>query len=205
MVGEIQTSFIPKTPISTPASRPIKEKSVGLVTVVTLILALTSVAVWTGAFLYKNILTIGIASAKKSLELVKQDMPLANLARIDDLNSRLNQAETLLDRHVSSSQVFNLLQAMTIPQVRFTSFTFSGSEVRVKGLARGYEDIAAQAKVFKTNQSRIANFTFSDFDLDQSGRVVFNLALTIAPNELRYAAGASIPASTNSPAATTTP
>ena len=209
MPGEIQTSFIPKTPI-TSSAKPASQSSVGLMTIIGLILLLTSAAALGGAFAYKAVLAQEVENIKALIVSKKDEMPAANLQEIERLNNSLTNANRLLDSHVSSNRIFKLLQDNTIPAVRYTSFNFSGTEVVVKGTARTYEDVAAQAKVFDGMTQSITSFAFSDFTVDQTTKIVsFNLALTVAPEAFRYL-GESTPTTPVSPSsatstATTTP
>lgn len=209
MPGEIQTSFIPKTPI-TASAKPASQSSVGLMTVLGLVLLLTSVAVLGGALAYKAVLIQEVADIKVRIASKKDEMPAANLQEIERLNNSLVNANRLLDGHVSSNQIFKLLQDNTIPAVRYTSFSFKGNEVQVKGTARTYEDVAAQAQVFDGMTESITAFTFSDFTVDQTTKTVsFSLVLTVASDVFRYA-GESTPTTPIVPpnptsTATTTP
>ena len=185
MPGEIQTSFIPKAPLT--SAKPASQSSVGLMTVLGLILLLTSVAALGGAIAYKAVLAQEVENIKILIASKKDEMPAANLQDIERLNNSLTNANRLLDSHVSSNRIFKLLQDTTIPAVRYTSFNFSGTEVAVKGTARTYEDVAAQAKVFEGMTQSITSFAFSDFTVDQATKIVsFNLALTVAPEAFRY-------------------
>jgi len=202
MPEQIQTSFIPKAPI-TASAKPAQTAPVGFMTVLALILALASVAAFAGAFAYKEVLTQKVAVAKSSVDRLKEDMSLENLRELEHLNTSLINAKKILASHVSSNRIFALLQQTTIPAVRYSSFNFKGAEVAVKGSARTYEDIAAQAAVFKTMTDKITTANFSDFTVDKITNVVnFNLSLTIAPEAFRYL-GEAAPLPVETPATST--
>lgn len=193
MPGEIQTSFIPKTPVVTTAATPAPQQpSVGIVTVISLVLALTSVAIFVGATAYRIVLQQDIDAKNQQISDLKDNMPPERLKQIERLDTTLSNSKKLLDNHVSVSSVFNLLQSLTIPSVRYLSFNFAGNEVRLKGNARTYEDIAAQAEVLKNNKKTIPTFNFSDFTVDQKTKLVsFNLVLTVAREAFLYKTVAS--------------
>ncbi len=186
MPGEIQTSFIPKSPM-TGQAKPSEPASVGLMTVIGLILALASTAVFGGALIDQAMIKADIAITDQSIAKLRAEMPLKNLQDIERLNASLNNAKSLLAVHVSASRVFDLLQSLTVPTVRYTNFNFSGATIKVKGLARTYEDIAAEAEVLKSRSEAITKFDFADFTIDQKTKeVLFNLTLTVAPEAFRY-------------------
>ncbi len=211
MPGEIQTSFIPKAPI-TAAAKPAERSSVGFMTVISLILVLASVAVFGGALAYKQILTKEISDIKSRIASLRAEMPLANLREIERLHNSLVNADILLTNHVSANRIFTLLQDSTIPAVRYSNFNFSDDQVKVKGTARSYEDVAAQAKVLATMKDKITAFEFSDFTVDKTTNIVsFSLVLTVSPDAFRYvgdlAGSAVLPVLTTgtTSAASTTP
>lgn len=188
MPGEIQTSFIPKAPI-TASARPAQQSSVGFMTVIGLILALSSAAVFGGAFFYKTIIGQRVADVQGRIESLKSEMPIENLKKIEATSISLSNAKNLLEKHVSSNRVFSLLASSTVPSVRFTSFDFKGDEVSVKGATKSYEDVAAQAQIFESEamKSKILSYEFSDFTVDKiTNTVTFSLALTVAPAAFRY-------------------
>ncbi len=186
MPGEIQTSFIPKAPI-TATARPAQSSSVGFMTVISLILVLSSMAVFAGALAYQQFLHQEVNNIKDRIVSLKQEMPVANLQEIERLHAMITNADSLLGRHVSSNRIFTLLQDTTIPAVRYTNFSFNGTEVKIKGTARTYEDIAAQARVFVDLKEAIKEAVFSDFTVDKNTNLInFSLALTIAPSAFSY-------------------
>lgn len=205
MPGEIQTSFIPKAPI-TASAKPAQSSSVGMMTVISLILALSSVIVFGGTFAYKEVLKKEVDGVKASIASKKADMPLANLKQIEQLNISLNNARNLLNAHVSTNRIFTLLRETTVPPVRYSSFNFDGTEVKIKGSARNYGDVAAQARVFDGMKDKITAFQFSDFTVDKTtNTVTFSLALTVAPEAFRYIAeGNGAVGSTAAPSITAT-
>jgi hypothetical protein len=85
--------------------------------------------------------------------------------------------------------LFNLLGAVTGQNVQYKKFEFSDTTVTIGGVAKSYEDIAFQQKVFSTDamaKKAIQNFSFSDFDLDPKGQVSFKLVLVVDKSLLSY-------------------
>lgn len=88
-------------------------------------------------------------SANDSLVKSQQSINKETIEEIKSLNSRLGVIQSLLNRHVAASLIFNELSKNTITQVSFSSFdlkrkadnTFSLS---LKAQGVGYESIVAQ-------------------------------------------------------------
>lgn len=189
MAGEIQTSFIPKAPIATAAYRPAsRPSSVGFMTVIGLILVLSSVAIFGGAFVWQEVRKQELEATLGSIKTLKDGMPISDLQRIERLNASLNNANTLLNGHVSANSIFTVLQANTVPRVRYTSYSFKGSEVEVKGTAPNYSEIVAQANQLK-KITTLKSFDFADFTVNPQTKLVnFSLALSFAPEAYKYTA-----------------
>jgi len=133
------------------------------------------------------------------------------------LNNRLISTESLLNRHVVISPLFDFLETATLKSVRFNDFLYNtnsgGVELLIKGQARGYADVALQSDVFNKSPY-FENPVFSDLSLDERGNVTFTLRATINPelisykklleNEVVVPAPVTIESAVTTPASTTT-
>jgi len=109
-------------------------------------------------------------SANDSLVKSQQSINKETIEEIKSLNSRLGVIQSLLNRHVAVSLIFNELSKNTITQVSFSSFdlkrkadnTFSLS---LKAQGVGYESIVAQDAQFSSApaQKFFKNTSITDF------------------------------------------
>lgn len=189
MDKEFQTSFIPKKTIE-PKSAKIRSGG-GLVNLIAFILFSASLLSAGGAYLYRDSVKADVAEYKISLQRAKAAFEPALIQELQTLDKRLNAANTILDKHIAVSPIFVILQDLTLPTVRYSDFTYELDEatnlvkVEMKGEAKGYNYIALQADLFDKNKF-IKNPIFSDFVLDQTGNVDFNLTFVVDKSLVSY-------------------
>jgi len=189
MDKEFQTSFIPK---KTVIEAPKKIRSGGgvfnLLAFIVFLIALASAG---GAYLYRNSVKTDITEYKKSLNIAKQQFEPSLITELQILDKRLNAATTILAKHIAVSPIFELLQKITLPTVRYSDFAYKIDDktnlvsVQMKGEAKGYNFIALQADLFSENKF-IKNPIFSDFVLDQSANIDFNLTFSVDKSLVSY-------------------
>ncbi len=189
MDKEFQTSFIPK---KTVIEAPKKIRSGGgvfnLLAFIVFLIALASAG---GAYLYRSSVKTDIAEYKKSLNIAKQQFEPSLITELQILDKRLNAATTILTKHIAVSPIFELLQEITLPTVRYSDFAYKIDDktnlvsVQMKGEAKGYNFIALQADLFSENKF-IKNPIFSDFVLDQSANIDFNLTFSVDKSLVSY-------------------
>jgi len=111
---------------------------------------------------------------------------LTDLKRLD---TKLKNGAAVLTGHTTLKPFFDFLGQLTVQNVQYKKFQFDkDNNFELDGIAKSYDDIAYQQKVFASDQGQkyISNFTFSDFDLDAKGNVNFKLTLTVDPRLLSY-------------------
>lgn len=196
--NNFKNSFIPKeTVVDNPAkdvSRPIS-----LVTTVSFVILLLSVALAGGTYGYLQLLknelnrpcpdaaateTTG-CGLKASLEKERQALDDGLLVEFRRLDAKLKLAERLLDRHITALPILDLLQGKTLETVRYDSLDYNDRTLQISGVAKSYEDIAVQSNVFDKEKA-ISGFIFSDLNLDSEGNVAFKLAITVDEKLLDY-------------------
>ncbi len=192
----IQTSFIPKQSLA--GDRPRRDPGNLLFTIsmVILVLSILGLALSIGVryFLFDNIYrdcdsgSAGKCGLKKTLALNRESLDPNSLQQIKNLDLKIRNGQTLLNNHTSVRPLFDLLSKLTVQSIQYRKFEFGPEGVKIEGIARGYEDVAVQSRIFASeeNKEKIRNFIFSDLDLDQKGNVVFKLALTVDPTILKF-------------------
>ena len=189
MDKEFQTSFIPKKTI---VESPKKIRSGGgIINLISFIIFVASLLSAGGAYLYRNSIESDIAEFKRSLQIAKNQFEPSLIEELQILDKRLNAATTILNKHVAVSPIFVLLQDITLPTVRYSDFTYEIDpstnlvNIEMKGEAKGYNFIALQADLFSDNKF-IKNPIFSDFILDQTGNIDFNLSFSVDKSLISY-------------------
>ncbi|MFA5291017.1 MAG: hypothetical protein WC385_01750 [Candidatus Paceibacterota bacterium] len=202
MDSKISTSFIPKESISPSALRSRREP-ISIVVLVSVLVLAVAVIYFAAIYAYRYLVynevnapcqDIGNGNKKcglkESLDLATNDLQLAKLADLKRLDTKLKNGAAVLNNHVTLKSLFDLLGQLTVQNIQYNKFQFTkGNSFELAGVAKSYDDIAYQQKVFadpEKGQKYISSFTFSDFDLDTKGNVIFKLALTVDPKLLSF-------------------
>jgi hypothetical protein len=189
MEPTFRTSFIPKKNLEQGATHP-KRAGLGVFTLLTLIILLGAVTVGVGAFLYKQILISSIAKKTETLERARGAFEPALIEELIRLDSRITNAQTVLNDHIAPSLFFDALENLTLKSVRFRDFSYTriGKDkisITMKGNARDFAGIALQADIFGKNRI-IKEPIFSNLNLDNDGNALFELVAFIDPLQIRY-------------------
>lgn len=198
MEPKYQTSFIPKKPVTTVG--PTRSGGISLLLLVSVIIFLISLGLAGYVFLEKNLLIQKIKENQTTIEANKSGLVSDSITieTLVELNSRINVAKNLLDKHIAVSPVFDFLQKGTLESVRFKNFNFTSSgkdasgvgkmSVQMSGQARDWETIASQADEFgKTDWRKIITEPkISNLSLNPDGSVSFLFSAFIAPEFLVY-------------------
>ncbi len=198
METKYQTSFIPKKPVS--ISEQSQSGGMSLFLLVSMIIFLISLGLAGYIFLEKNLLikkiTANIATIEQNKGGLTSDS--VTIESLVELNSRINVAKDLLDRHVAISPIFDFLQQATLKSVRFRNFSFSSLgkdasgvsrvSAQMSGIATSWETVASQADEFgKPDWKRIITEPkISNLSLNADGSVSFLFTTYVSPSFLLY-------------------
>jgi len=194
---KFQTSFIPKTTIA-PVAEFKPRRQTSLLLVISFFIFLVSVLLGGLAFGYHKLVEKNKADTQANLESnIKAFQPdtIRSYARLD---SRIDTAKLLLERHIALSYFLDFLSRETLKSVRFLDMKYALSpdgktaNIDMNGQTGGnnYNAVAFQSTVFGKNSS-LQNIIFSNLDLDKGGNVVFNLGLKLDPSFVYYKKRAS--------------
>ncbi len=193
MEPNFQTSFIPKKPMV--AERAVQTHSIGIFTIIALLILFTVGLATGGLYLYKASLKKNIADMENTLKIAKNRFEPAKIAELQLLDKRLKAATEVLSRHIVITPVFEALSAMTMKTVRYTNFSYNLADdkkskvtIKMKGLAVGYRSVALQSDLFATKEEG-KNFidpVFSNLTLDEKGNVIFDLEFSVDPSFVDY-------------------
>ncbi len=139
-----------------------------------------------GVFAYEQYL-MDIRDAKSAeVENAEKEIDTVVVEDFIRMRDRFTSAKTLLDAHVMASQFFDLLESKTLQNVRFDSLSFTladdrTAEIRMEGVARTFNALAAQSSLF-AGEKEIKRAIFSDIRVDENDDTVsFTLTADLTP------------------------
>jgi hypothetical protein len=200
MDSKISTSFIPKTSIASGNLRSRREP-VSIIVLISLLILALSIIYFAGVYAYRYTVDKevnapcqdlgngnGACGLKESLNKTVDDLQFTKLNDLKRLDTKLKNGATILNGHTTLKPFFDLLGQLTEQNIQYNKFQFSkGNSFELSGIAKSYDDIAYQQKVFVEQGSKdISSFNFSDFDLDTKGNVIFKLTMTVDSKLLSY-------------------
>jgi len=171
----VGASFIPKKPLTSDTGRG---GGSGLFLFITLFIFVASLFAAVGAFGYTQFLKSSIVSKSESLKKAEGAFEPGTIQDLVRLDARLVQAQNLLGKHVAPSGLFDLLSAVTLERVQFTTFGYvlnpdgSGAVV-LSGVADSFSTVALQSDQFGANKL-FKDVVFSGITIEE-GRVTFTV------------------------------
>lgn len=197
MEPQIPTSFIPKKPVSSDMKTShSSSRSVGLLTILTVIVVIATAVSFGFVYFYQKQLVVQKQKLTSSIDEAKNNIGTDFINDMRRLNARIDGVKTVLNSHVVVSPVFDALQATTLRSVQYKNFTYQFTidpgtksqvvQVSLAGSAKSYSTIALQSDAF-TQNSLIRNPVFSGLTVNDKTNVVdFKLVFTVDPKNLSY-------------------
>ncbi len=206
----IPTSFVPKQPVAPQARRPRPQAGV-LYYASIFILGVMIVGAGL-TFAYSLFLNNVRDSRQVLLQTAEQSINNETVADFIQLRNRIQTANVILDQRIRVSQFFDVLESVTLQNVRFKTLSFSvgdnrAAKITMSGSARSFNALAVESSAFARNEN-FKRAIFSGIAADKSGVVSFTLNADLAPKllldsvKMASAQAASVPAAN---IATTTP
>ena len=190
MEQNFQTSFIPKKPILKESA--VSARPVGIFFIISLFVLFTILLATGGLYFYKGILAKKITDLENTLNLAKNRFEPSKITELQVLDKRLKASSEILSKHITIIPIFNALEQITMKSVRFTKFIYNlGNEekatidIKMSGMAIGYQSIALQSDLFAKNKNLI-DPVFSNLTLDNNGNVIFDLEFSVDPSFVNY-------------------
>lgn len=173
----LPTSFVPKQPVTTTVRRT-RAKN-GIFFYIGLFLLGVAVVGAGLTFGYKTYIESVRTSRKAALELAEKNISAAAVEDFIRLRNRIQASNTLLNKHVVASQFFDVLEGLTLQNVRFQSLILSigndrSAKIEMHGVARSFNALAAESAAFAA-EKRIKRAIFSGITADKNGVVSFSL------------------------------
>jgi len=184
----IKSSFIPQAPI-TPARTEIRRRgSFDFFILLSLVIFVASATLAVGVFLYSQYLTTSAKSKLAQLDRAKAAFEPALIQDLTRLDHRMRGADQVLGNHIAPTELFHLLEQLTLQTISFSDFDFNadgeGMSVTMQGLAQSVNSVALQADLL-SKSGVITNPIFSNINR-QTGGVHFDLTAAVTPASLRY-------------------
>jgi hypothetical protein len=190
MEQNFQTSFIPKKPII--KERAESSQPVSIFLILALFILFTVLLATGGLYFYKGVVAQNIIEMEKDLITAQSRFEPSKLSELQVLDKRLRASNEILANHIAVTPIFEMLEKLTIKNVRFTRFDYSLSNenksainVKMSGVALGYRSIAMQSDVFAESKN-IVDPVFSNLMLDNSGNVMFDLDFSVDSSFVNY-------------------
>lgn len=191
MEPQFRTSFIPKKTLTAGAAlEKVKGNSLGIISLIALIIALGAVVLSVGIFLYQQILTSSIARKAETLERARAAFEPALIQELVRLDARIQSAGVILNEHLAPSTLFSILEDSTLKSVRFSNFSLNrvGDNkigISMQGVANNFNGVALQADIFGKSKA-IKEPIFSNLNLDQTGKAVFTVTAFVDPAFINF-------------------
>jgi hypothetical protein len=188
MDPQAQSSFIPKKPLTgTPRSG---RNAFGLIYLIAVFIFVISLLAAGGAFAYVSYLQSSLVAKQRSLELAKGAYEPASIEDLIRLDRRINNAKSLLSRHIAPTAIFGLLEEDTLQKVQFTNFNYitddqNGATIELDGIADSFATVALQSDEFGASKA-LNEVVFSNIEVQANGRITFSVRASVNPDIMLY-------------------
>ena len=194
MEKDIQTSFIPKQSLSRDARS--SGQPIGLFLLLSLVVLIVALLFLGGAYFYRFKLTDEInrpcssvsgneleeCGLLPSLTIRRESLRENDIIAFELLDKQLRLADEIIKQHTTLLPVLSFIEGETLKSIKYTSFSQTGVDLNLNGVARNYEGVALQSIELSKNPL-IKDFIFSGVNADQQGNVSFALKLTLDQRE----------------------
>lgn len=190
MDTRLRTSFIPKKTLILKSEAGGGRVSINLFLSFGTIVFFLMIALAGGVYLYKVVIQKKITEEGVALEKAKKAFEPSLIADVKRLDNRITTAKTILAHHVVALPVFDLLEALTLKTVRFTSLNYTNAKngsptIQLNGEAKSYASVALLSDSFAGDE-RIKNPVFSNLNLNETGGVKFSFQSSLDPSMFSF-------------------
>lgn len=198
MDPKFQTSFIPKKPIIAEQRVSKRGGTTSIFMFVCMVIFLVSLTGAGFSVFLKSTLKKSQENYIVQLKSKESEYRLETIEKLSKASTKINLTNNLLKSHIAVSEIFSIISALTIENVRFSSFEFSapttgeeGIKISMKGMGNSFGAIAFQSDVFGESkeygtQKVIKNPVLSDLTLESNGNVGFTFSALLVPSDIIY-------------------
>lgn len=187
----VPPSFIPKKPLVSGARLGGGSAALGMfIFFVSLMIFIASIVAAGAAFAYQGYLRSSLAQKSDTLQKDEAAFDPTTIKDLIRLDARMNNAEALLQAHVTAYPVFDLLSQQTLQKVQFTKFNYSiGTDgtaaIALTGIADSFTTVALQSDQFNAS-TMLKNVVFSGITINPDKTVTFDIKATLNPDLISY-------------------
>ena len=192
MDPQFRSSFIPKKNISGIVDKTKRQKiPTNLLSFLSAIIFIIALVVSLASFGYQLFLENKLNAKGVELEVFRNTIEQEKIAEFQALDQKIRAARELLNNHVSMTNLFEYLEANTLPNVQFRSFDQEIGQdgalltTKLEGVAGDYATLALQSDIFGRGNV-LTKITFSNISLDSLGRILFSLEAEVNKDSLLY-------------------
>ncbi|MEI7720202.1 MAG: hypothetical protein WCI89_03275 [bacterium] len=190
MNPQVQSSFIPKKPLTGLGAHTSSSAFGSIFLLIAILLLAASLVSAGAAFAYERYLISSIAGNSASLDKAQAAFDPATIQELVRMDSRLTNAQALLQKHVAASALFGFLASQTLQRVSFSNFSYAlgddGSvSVTLAGEADSFSTLALQSDQLSANKL-LKDVLFSGVAVGQSGQVTFSVRANVDPGVIKY-------------------
>lgn len=194
MVDNSQSSFIPRKSVD---SRPGKRKSVsgvGFLRTASVIIFVIVIIAAVGVFLYGQLLERNIARKEDALARAREAFEPKLIEELSRLDLRIDSADSLIGSHIAPTQLFELIESITLQTVRFSNFSFNedldGYLMTLDGEGQSFASVALQSDSLGESPFVIEPVV-SDLVINPRGKISFSVTAKVDPSVFIYSSRAS--------------
>jgi hypothetical protein len=206
MEPKFQTSFIPRknpTPMGGLSSQKPVRHGTSIFMAIAVLIFVVSLGAIGGAYAWKQYLLSVQVTYQKDLAAREQQFNLTQIEHLKQINVQIDTAKQLVNNHVALSQIFEIIQKLTIEKVRFMNMdvtlptaqngaTGNAVKITMMGYGSNLSAVAFQSKVLSELEQYglrniVKNPIISDPSLDPAGTVSFGFGAELDKTGLTYA------------------
>jgi len=134
---------------------------------------------------YKAILSSSIVNLEAEIAEINKSRDTAFESEIKKKAEIIRKVRPLLDSHIKTSKVFDLLEENILNEIIFSDFNFdaSSSVLTLGGVAANSYYLILQDSIFRRSPV-VENLEISGLTLLENGEVAFKYAITLKPDVL---------------------
>jgi hypothetical protein len=131
-----------------------------------------------------------LSEANTALQLEKDNLDKKGIDELVLVSDQIKAVKLLLDKHIAVSNLFTLLESLTIPELRFTTFSFDTKSkglvsVSVDVVAPSYPHLARQSDIFKKGEY-VKKVSINGLDKNDENAVESKIDLEIDSKSVSY-------------------
>lgn len=184
------TSFIPRKAVAVPNTPYVKSGGPSLLSIIGFFIFIVSLLSAGGVYVWKIQTMRNIDSQIADLKKAKESFDEKTIAAATRLNDRIKAVKTLLDEHKSPSQVFEVLQKVTLETVRFKNLAYTTAtdgkiNIKASGVANDFESVVLQSDQLGVT-GLFKDVLFSEVQSAGQNLVTFSLTANLEPQSVLY-------------------